>query len=216
MSSPRWTLGPEALAALLRRLDADEHAAGEKYEVLRQTLRRFFAWKGDPDPDPAVDETLDRIARRLERGEPIDDVPSFARGVARMVRLERQRQPLVLGGDAVPEQTTAPSFEESPWAGCLERCLAALAADERALILQYYAGEGATRIAQRAAIARAQGLSDNALRHRAQRLRDRLRTCGVNCVRSAETGGSSRLGRHGPPGFVSNGQQARSSDAPRT
>ena len=214
MSSPRWTLGAAALEALLRRLDTDERAAGEKYEALRQALRRFFAWKGDPDPDPAVDETLDRIARRLERGEPIDDVPSFARGVARMVRLERLRQPLVLGGDAVPELTTAAPSEESPWAGCLERCLAELAAADRALILQYYAGEGATRIAQRAAIARAQGLSENALRHRAQRLRDRLRTCGEDCARAAEAGGGSGGGRHGSTEFVSRRQRQRSSEGP--
>lgn len=216
MATPRWTLSATALAALLRRLDADERVAAEKYEALRLTLRGFFRWKGDPDPDPAVDETLDRMARRLERGEPIEDVPSFARGVARMVRLERQRQPLVLGGDAVPEQTAAPPFEESQWATCLDRCLGGLPADERAFILDYYAGQGATRIARRAALARAEGLSDNALRHRAQRLRDRLRTCGQQCVEGAASATASANRRHETYGFVSRSQKGRSSDPSRT
>lgn len=214
MSSPRWTLGATALDALLRRLDADEHVAGQKYEALRQALRKFFAWKGDPDPDTAADETLDRMARRLERGEPIDDVPSFARGVARMVRLERQRQPLVLGGDAVPEQVAAPPFEESQWATCLDRCLANLPADERTLILGYYAGDGATRIARRAALAHELGLSDNALRHRAQRLRDRLRTCGERCVQAAADGVAPDDRRHGSTVLASRSQKGRSSEEP--
>lgn len=216
MAGTRWTLGATALAALLRRLDADHREAGEKYEALRLALRRFFSWKGDPDPDPAADETLDRIARRLERGESIDDVPSFARGVARMVHLERQRQPRVLGGDAVPELTTAPPAEESPWAACLDRCLAGLPADERAFILDYYAGQGAIRIARRAALAQEAGLSENALRHRAQRLRDRLRTCGKQCVEGAASATASADRRHETYGFVSRSQKGRSSDPSRT
>jgi DNA-directed RNA polymerase specialized sigma24 family protein len=60
---------------------------------------------------------------------------------------------------------------------CFERCLAELPADGRALILEYYAAEGRLKIDGRKRLAAALGLSDTALRNRAQRLRDRLERC---------------------------------------
>lgn len=210
-TTPAWTLSAPAFTALLNRLDPNPAAAAEKYEQLRRALRKLFAWKGDLDPDAGADETLDRLARRLERGEPIADVPSFARGVARLVRLERQRQPMMVDMEATREPAAPARQDDGPWAECLEGCLDALPQDERDLILAYYVGQGASRIAARATMAQAMGLSDNALRHRAQRLRDRLRSCAEACA-EARTGDAAMPTRHGSAGTVS--QEQHASDVP--
>jgi hypothetical protein len=39
-----------------------------------------------------TDETLDRLGKRLEGGAVVEDVPSFARGIARLVLLEHWRR----------------------------------------------------------------------------------------------------------------------------
>lgn len=175
----RWELTREALEGLLARLDPDPTVAGEKYERLRRALLKFFSWHQIPEADSSVDETLDRIARRLDAGQPIDDVPVFAYGVARMVRLERQRRSAaihtasdeLLFAQAAPPQREDVELQDA----CLQRCLAELSPKDRDLIVTYYVGTGRERIEGRARLAAALGLSDNALRHRAQRLRERLR-----------------------------------------
>jgi DNA-directed RNA polymerase specialized sigma24 family protein len=175
----RWELTREALERLLARLDSDPTAAGEKYERLRRALLKFFSWHQVSEADASVDETLDRIARRLDAGHHIDDVPVFAYGVARMVRLERQRKSAAMqttSEEFLLTQAAPPQCEEIELRdACLQRCLAELSPKDRDLIVTYYVGTGRERIDGRAQLAAALGLSENALRHRAQRLRDRLR-----------------------------------------
>ena len=175
----RWELTHGALHALLARLDQDPVRAAEKYEHLRRALLKFFSWHCTPDPEASVDTTLDRIARRLDSGHAVDDVPAFAYGVARLVRLEQQRLSAAmrtvsdehLENAAAPEPAATDIRE-----ACLHSCLAELPEADRELILTYYVGTGRDRIGGRAQLATALGVSDNALRLRAQRIRDRLRT----------------------------------------
>jgi DNA-directed RNA polymerase specialized sigma24 family protein len=82
-----------AVASLLARLGPDAERAGSAYEHLRRTLMSFFAWRGAATPEDCADETLDRLAARLDDGVAVEDVPRFARGIARMVLLERWRRP---------------------------------------------------------------------------------------------------------------------------
>src|SRR5436305_9402910 len=90
----------EAFSKLLARLDADRERAGEKYEDLRHTLIKFFEWRGAPSPEDHADETLNRIARKLDEGVEIKSVGGYCREVARLVLLEvwkgsdRRREPL--------------------------------------------------------------------------------------------------------------------------
>jgi DNA-directed RNA polymerase specialized sigma24 family protein len=187
-----WDLTPASLDRLLRRLDPDPTVAGEAYEHLRRALLGFFRWRGDQEPETAVDETLDRLARRLEAGQTIDDVPTFARGVARFVWLERRRKatalPVAIAEQFVHSAPATAAEEERVLEGCLQSCLDGLAPSERELIVQYYAGEGRQKIEQRARLARALGLSDNALRHRAQRLRQQLKACTTRCAEASPDG----------------------------
>jgi DNA-directed RNA polymerase specialized sigma24 family protein len=178
------TLTPRAFALLLARLGDDPERGGEGYESLRRALVRFFDWRGAHTPDACADETLDRLARRLGEDASIDDVRGYAHGIARLVLLEHWRRPRELPADEAPERlpAAAPAADDDPRMGCFEQCLAALPPDGRALILEYYAAEGRQKIDGRKRLAGALGLSDTALRNRAQRLRDRLERCTRRCL----------------------------------
>jgi DNA-directed RNA polymerase specialized sigma24 family protein len=182
---------------LLARLDADPARAAEAYEALRFALTRFFDWRGAHFPDECADETMNRLARRLEEGAAIADIRTFALGIARLVRLEQARSPQ-LRHDQLDEQSMAPGPSPAPdpdpgpdpgLHDCLESCLASLPADARTLILEYYQDQRRQKIDRRVQLATRLGLSASALRSRAQRVRDRLERCVRSCLaaRAADT-----------------------------
>ena len=173
-------LSADAFASLLARLDPDPERAGSAYEHLRRALAGFFAWRGAATPEECADETLDRLAARVAEGV-VEDVPRFALGIARLVLLEHWRRP---GARSVPledlgrEPAAAPEVgDDDSRARDLALCLDELPGEGRELILQYYGADGRARIEARKRIADALGISENALRSRAQRLRDQLETC---------------------------------------
>jgi DNA-directed RNA polymerase specialized sigma24 family protein len=177
-----------AFASLLARLGPDAERAGSAYEHLRRALVSFFAWRGAATPEECADETLDRLAARLDEGVAVEDVPRFARGIARLVLLEHWRRP---GARGVPldELRSHPSTameapDDDALPRCLSRCLVELAPDGRDLILEYYGGDGRSRIDRRKRMAGGRGLSEGALRSRAQRLRDQLENCITRCMAS--------------------------------
>jgi len=194
----RWELTRGALHGLLARLDPDPVAAGEKYEHLRRALLKFFSWHQTFDAEGSVDDTLDRIARKLEAGHGIDDISAFAYGVARLIRLERQKQVSAATPDArLVAQVSAPPPEHvERQDACLQRCLAELSPTDRDLILTYYVGTGRDRIDGRAQLAAALGLSENALRLRTRRLRDRLRVRAIQLLEQDCPAGSVWPHRH--------------------
>ena len=111
---------------------------------------------------------------------------SFALGIARLVLLEQWRH---ADARAVPadgahlERLVAPEApEEEPRRECLERCLEELPRESRDLVLQYYGAEGRSKIETRRRLAERLALSDNALRSRVQRLRERLERCIAECM----------------------------------
>jgi DNA-directed RNA polymerase specialized sigma24 family protein len=181
-----WELTATGLERLLLRLDPDPIRAAEAYEALRLSLTRFFDWRGAHFPDECADETLNRLARRLDEGAAVADIRTFALGIARLVRLEQARSPQ-LRQDQLDEQSIgpAPSPDRTPdplLHDCLETCLAALPEDARTLILEYYQDQRREKIDRRVRLATQLGLSANALRSRAQRVRDRLERCVRSCL----------------------------------
>lgn len=173
------------LARLLARLDPDRERAALEYERLRHALVKFFDWRGAPAPDECADVALDRLARKL--GETaIADVHNYARGIARLVLLERRRQPALSSIDDMVESPSAAAVPSSSaderLHNCFERCLARFPHESRSLIVGYYEGERTEKISNRRRLAAALGLSENALRSRVQRLRDRLEQCVGRCT----------------------------------
>jgi len=184
-SGSKWRLSQEAFDALLAGLDPDRARAGERYEVLRQKLVRFFEWRGAFDAEEQADETLNRVARRIEEGETIQNVAAYAAGVARMVWREAAKQQD--RSRELDERTPAPDPEpedvdESARFECLDACLAALPDDQRDLVLAYFAEERGAKIDSRKQMAARLGVEMNALRIRVHRIRARLELCVKECV----------------------------------
>lgn len=180
-----WTLTEEALGRLLERLGADPETAGQAYQSLRTRLLDYFDWRGILRPEVAADETLDRVARRLEESEPVAKVESYAYGVARLVLFEQlrlqdreQHATAALAREQVAGRDTS---EEERRDACLSRCLQALPAADRDLIVAYYDANGAAREA-RQRLAERLGIRYATLKTRAHRVRLRLELCLRDCL----------------------------------
>lgn len=192
-------LSAVGLARLLTRLDPDADRAATEYERLRRTLVRFFDLRGAWPPDECADDSLDRLARRLETQEPIEDVRRYVHGIARLVLLERLRKPAPssIAGEDLANLPAPPAAEDrDPLHACFERCLAILPPEQRQLALLYYVAEGQAKIDNRRGIARGLGISENALRSRVQRIRQRLEQCAQGCAAAAATLGVEAAARH--------------------
>ena len=183
LTKSRWVLTAEALAKLLARLDPDAARAGAAYESLRESLVKFLNWRGAHAPEDLVDEAFNRVARKLDEGEAIQDLPSYCHGVARLVflqSLERPEQRHVALEEALPLAAPEPDTNDTR-RECLTRCLRELPAENRQLITEYYRHERRQKIDQRVSLAKRLGLPLNALRSRAQRIRDKLEQCVKRC-----------------------------------
>ena len=174
-----WDLTEEAFAKFLACLDTDPTHAGEKYEALREALVKFLDWRGARFPEELVDEIFNRVTRKLEEGETIRDVPTYCHGVARLVFLQSRERPgnervelEELSIVAIPKPDVTELRQE-----CLNHCLRQLPAENRELIIEYYRKEGRQKIDHRLAMAERLGIPLNALRGRAQRIRDKLERC---------------------------------------
>ena len=171
-----------AFAALLSRLAADGGDA-TAYESLRRRLIQLLRLHVPAEADDLADVVLDRLARRIHEGTEVASVPSYALGIARMVLHEARakaarRHVAEADPTLVPDDGTAEDTNElESVLAALRACLDAAGTNARALILAYYGGDGAVRIATRKRLADEHGISLNALRNRALRLRDALEEC---------------------------------------
>jgi DNA-directed RNA polymerase specialized sigma24 family protein len=181
-SRERWDLNRAAFERLLAALADDPHEAGQRYEAFRVRLIQFFIWEGAPFAEEQADETLNRVARRIEGGVEIENLAQYVLGVARFVLREARRQKENWHDELRPDLAIAAPVrteeeEIEILAPHLEECLRQLAPKAREIILTYYTGEVQLRIRNREKLARSLGVSLNALRNRAMRLRERLRVC---------------------------------------
>jgi DNA-directed RNA polymerase specialized sigma24 family protein len=188
MQDRNWTLTQEAFERLLARLGPDRDAAAQEYERIRRGLADFFAWRRSKCPDTDADETLDRVAQKLEQGERIERVADYAYGVAKRVILQwpkhhaREQAALHVLQWSVPNNYPHADVEEDHVA-CMERCLDELPEESRALILLYYTETTASPLAERRLLAQRLGLTYGSLRTRAYRTRAQLEECLRKCLR---------------------------------
>ena len=184
MRFPSAELSGPALRSLLGRMGADADSAGAALAALRRRLHDFFDRRGVPDPALLADETLDRVARRIEAGEPVESVPAYCYGVAKRVLLEwhreHARETAAVRASAARGQVP-PSSSEARVA-CLERCLMELPPESRDLIVGYYQGEGSMHLDSRKGLAETFSVKSGALRTRAYRLRAQLQDCLRRCL----------------------------------
>lgn len=193
-------LTPRGFERLLDHLHADRDTAGRIYEQLRRRLVRFFEGRRSAFPDEHADETLNRVARKLDAGETIQDVTTYVIGIARMVVREAaraaSREAAVQAASGAPGFVTAhsdqASVESSRLLDCLHGCLDQLAPPDRDVIVQYYQNEKSAKINNRKELAMKLGLQMNALRLRAFRIRAGLERCVERCAGHASGNGMGR------------------------
>lgn len=188
-----WVLTSDALEGLLCRLDTERARAGEKYEQTRRRLIEFFEARGSHSPEEAVDEVINRVARKISEGEIIEDVGRYFYGVARLLWMEllrdKARHPLALDSVSAP-----PSQEQEPGSEierlhherrfeCFDACLKNLPPVNRTFIVNYYKEEKGAKIEGRRRQAESLGVSLNALRLRAARLRSSMEACVRDCLK---------------------------------
>jgi DNA-directed RNA polymerase specialized sigma24 family protein len=168
----------------LHWLDPNIERAGEKYEAIRQKLIKFFAVKGSDNPEGLAEETIDRVASKLDQLTKTDvsDPTAYFYGVARKIYLETARQreydPLpiaIVGTDRAGEQTQS----------CLEKCLKQLPKSDQDLILQFYS-VGREGKKNRIKLAESLGITPNALRVRVFRMRRAMEKCVKSCLQGGE------------------------------
>jgi len=161
-------------ARLLAFLDGDGDA-GAAYEQMRARLIRFFRVRGATTPDELADATFDRVAQKLAHRD--DDSllqPAYLFGVARLIWCESLRKERTHRRGVDRLSWTAPEADEPRDVRLWQRCLGELDDDDRALLVEYYAGSGQPRIERRQALVQRLGVNAGRLRARIHRLRREL------------------------------------------
>lgn len=191
-----WVPTEGAFQALLTWLDEGVDSGGTRYLEIRRRLVSYFDRRGCPDPDGNADETLNRVARRLEEQDGIVDASPahFCYLTAKFVLLEslrhashRHRSLDEVSGTDLRALTSRPdrnppSEDHETQLRCLENCIAKLSSADQELILDYYQCEPGEKIEARRRLAERRQLTSNALTIRAARIRNRLQQCVRACV----------------------------------
>jgi DNA-directed RNA polymerase specialized sigma24 family protein len=193
-----WTLNRDTFRQFLSWLDSGADSHGESYLEMRRRLVLYFDRKNCAASDDLADETLNRVARKLEEKGTITDLTPahYCYIVAKFVFLESLREDkrapqsveaLAETGVTVSSLATAavPDSAREEVFGCLEKCLGKLATADRDLILEYYQGNQREKIERRSQLATSLGLSANALSIRACRVRNKLEVCVRACCRES-------------------------------
>jgi DNA-directed RNA polymerase specialized sigma24 family protein len=183
-----WVLSKKALDNFLARLDVDRDRAGQKYEGVRLKLLKYFQWCGAVAPDMDADETINRVARKIEEGENVYNLNAYIYGVARLVNAEsfktRTRNQQIV--DEVIEVEAPEPEDDDPEAArrrvCFDRCLQYLPERSREIIVGYYQYDRSEKIEHRKKLAAKLGITQNALRISAHRIRTNLETCVKECL----------------------------------
>ncbi len=176
-----------AFETLLSSLAEDRDAAADEYLRLRVRLIRYFEVRGFAVADDAADEVLDRLARKLTDGSAIEVPGTYALGIARMLTLELRKSATSRTINDLPEvpvtdQDPTQAHDKEKSLECLDRCLEELTGENRRLIVRYYESEKRTKIENRQLLAENLGVSSNALRNRAVRIRGKLEFCIGSCL----------------------------------
>lgn len=181
----------EAFDELLAWLDSNRDHAGQKYEEIRRSLVKIFAWRGCTDAEGLADATINIVAQKAwQLRQTYEGNPQYYfYGVARNLMREYQDSRAV----SVPfDDTDMPEIsiiddtddEAEIVDACLTHCLERLEPSDRELVLAYYAKDGQAKIKLRKVLAEKLGIDSNALRVRMHRIRGLLGHCMEGCLKT--------------------------------
>lgn len=189
MSRNEWCLTEEAFAKLLAAFSQDPDEAARQYEALRTRLIRYFEWRRVSLAEDRTDETFNRIAKRIEEGQQIDNVAAYAFRVAYLISLEAMKEPQY---DELDPEKVPPDDEQFVDEGqerrqkCFDLCLGRLSTERRQVLLDFYEEELRAKIENRKKLADQLKITVNALRIRVHRIRKSLEQCIADCLRQPE------------------------------
>lgn len=179
-----WVLTQEAFDALLGWLDPDRERAAKRYEEIRRRLIRFFTGRKCAAAEDLADETMNRVARKVQEGLVyVGDTAPYFYAVAHKVYLEHVKKKPHVPPPPPPRNAEEAEREHS----CLDLCLERLQPRSRELIREFYQEEKGTKIEHRKRLAERLGLSMNALRIQAYRIRQVLLECVRQCLSRHES-----------------------------
>jgi DNA-directed RNA polymerase specialized sigma24 family protein len=189
-----WQPTEKAFQHFLHWLDGGTDSEGQRYLEVRRRLEVYFDRKNCVAPGELADETLHRVARKLDENGEITDVGplQYCYIVGKYVFLEalraEKRAPFyrpvasanpgnLFAQPAILSEADAGPDRKEKIAACLDHCLKNLSSGDRDLIVEYYRGQQRGKIERREALSARLGLTTNALSIRACRLRQKLEAC---------------------------------------
>lgn len=175
--------------AMLALFSLDREEAGEKYEQMRSGLERYFHFKGCADSRALADETINRVAAKIDTFDPSRNIrpASYFYGFASNVLMEYRRnasRELSLSenqcsaGITVTEERAVEAESD-----CLQKCLEKLSAPEKEMIVDYYKAEGYQRNEMRRQMYESLECTAAALYTKIFRIKATLRGCIENCLK---------------------------------
>ena len=181
----------ESFEEILAWLNPDREVAATMYVQLRHDLAKIFTFRGCTDPEGLTDEVFDRVAKKIHEVRPtyVGDPRLYFRAVANnLVKedLKRPKTQVSLEEPELREPTTTESDEgdAEDMEECLRSCLQKLSAENRKLIVDYYAKEKQAKINHRSELAQQLGISVETLRVKVYRIRVSLQGCIERCLKS--------------------------------
>jgi hypothetical protein len=175
---------PEEFEKLLGWLDTDRDEAGRKLKQIQFRLIQAFSSRGCVDAESLSDEVLNRVAVRIDQvkktySDPVRCCLGFVDNVHREYLREQRK---IVNTKEPPPPVSPQQLEREDV--CLTRCLKELDEAECYLFVTYFQGEKRARIDRRKALAVELGLTGNALRIQAHRIRKKARQCMQKCLDS--------------------------------
>jgi RNA polymerase sigma factor (sigma-70 family) len=182
---------PESFEEILAWLNPNRDVAANMYVQLRHDLGKIFTFRGCTDPEGLTDEVFDRVGKKVHeiKSTYVGDPRLYFRAVANnLVKedLKRAKTQVSFEEPELPEPTTTERDEDDTEdiEECLRSCLQKLSAENRKLIVDYYAKEKQAKIDHRSELAQQFGISVQTLRVKVYRIRVSLQGCIERCLKN--------------------------------
>jgi len=180
----------ENFEEILAWLNPDREVAATMYVQPRHDLAKTFTFRGCSDPEGLTDEVFDRVGKKVLEVRPtyVGDPRLYFRAVANNLikeDLKRSKTQVSLEEPEPREPTTTESDEDNAedMEECLRSCLQKLSAENRKLIVNYYAKEKQAKIDHRYELAQRFDISVETLRVRVFRIRESIAECIGRCLK---------------------------------
>lgn len=184
-----YELGQKQFNALLLLFSEVPEEAGEKYEQMRAGLVRFFEFRGCHDAQTLADETINRVATKIDTFDAArtNKLTAFFYGFASNVlseyRRDSRREVAIDDAQFEARGDYGSDEVEDVRTECLTICIEKLDPDEKDLITKYFTCDDRERIELRRRMSDKLNCSPAALHTRIFRIKEKLKVCIDACAK---------------------------------